>query len=173
MPPITPAPALRVVVMGVAGSGKTTIGRALATRLGMPFLDADDLLPAADVAKMATGHPLNEVDRRPWVAAVAQSLAAAPRLVCACSALSRHTRDELRAAGDVVFVDLVVSPPEAVARTTMRTGHFMGPGMVASQFEALEPPAADETDVVAVDAGAPTDVVAERAVLALRGRRPR
>jgi gluconokinase len=159
--------------MGVAGSGKTTVGRALATALGVPFLDADELHSPAEVAQMADGRPLTERQRAPWVAAVATALAAAPRLVCACSALSRHTRDALRGAGGVGFVELVVAPRVAEHRVADRPGHFMGPGMVASQFEALEVPTAEEADVLAVGADGPPEVVVARVVASLGAMRPR
>jgi carbohydrate kinase (thermoresistant glucokinase family) len=153
--------------MGVSGSGKSAIGQALARELGVPFVDGDDLYQAADVAKMAAGHPLTEADRRPWLATVRAALAASPAVVVACSALSRAARAELRGAGGVTFVDLVVDERTARHRVAGRRGHFMKAGMVRSQFAALEPPGPDETDVVAVDAGAPEGVVLARVGAAL------
>lgn len=152
----------RLVVMGVAGSGKTTIGRELAVALGLAFVDADDLHPAANVAKMAAGIPLSEADRAPWLAAVTGVLAAADEgVVLACSALRRAHRDALRRAGHVEFVFLDVDQAEATTRAATRPDHFMGPEMIPSQFAALERPNASETDVVTVDAARPMSDVVE------------
>jgi gluconokinase len=160
----------RLVVMGVAGSGKTTIGRTLATALDLGLVDADDLHPPANVAKMAAGIPLDEVDRAPWLVAVADALAADDGLVLACSALRRSHRDILRGAGPVQFVFLDVDLSEAVARAANRPDHFMGPAMLPSQFATLERPDATEDDVVTVDATRPvSEVVA--AVVQLVSRR--
>lgn len=164
----------KVVVMGVAGSGKTTVGRELAIALGLAFVDADDLHPAANVAKMAAGTALDEADRAPWLAAVTGVLAAAEEgVVLACSALRRAHRDTLRRAGHVGFVFLDVDRAEATARAATRPDHFMGPEMISSQFAALERPDASETDVVTVDAARPvSDVVAsiERSISRRPGR---
>ncbi|MGE3194586.1 MAG: gluconokinase [Microbacteriaceae bacterium] len=132
----------RIVVMGVSGAGKTTVGRALAERLGLAFQDADDLHPAANVAKMAAGVPLDDSDRGPWLAVVGEALAAAPEpgMVMACSALKRAYRDAIRArAGDARFV--LVTAPVAVLRERIghRTGHFMPPALLDSQLATLEP----------------------------------
>ena len=160
----------RLVVTGVAGSGKTTIGRALATALDLGFVDADDLHPAANVAKMAAGLPLDEADRAPWLRAVADVLTGDDGLVLACSALRRSHRDVLRGAGPVEFVFLDVDFTEAVARAANRPDHFMGPAMVPSQFAALERPDATEDDVMMVDASRPEpEVVA--AIVQLVSRR--
>jgi len=153
--------------MGVSGAGKSSVGAALAVRLGVPFVDADDLQPPSNVAKMAAGHPLDEADRRPWLRRVRHELERRPTVVCACSALTRAGRRELRRAGSVAFVDLVVSPELAEDRAAGRRGHFMGPGMVASQFEALEPPGPDEPDVASVDASGPLAGVLRRVEAAL------
>lgn len=151
---------LRVVVMGVAGSGKSTVAEALAARLGLASLDADDFHPPANVAKMASGVALTDDDRKPWLARLCDELTARDDVVLACSALKRAHRDVLRRAGGVRFVFLDIGPATATDRIESRAGHFMGAGMVASQFEALEPPGADEADVVRVDAARPVrDVV--------------
>jgi gluconokinase len=158
--------------MGVAGSGKTTIGRALGTALGLGFVDADDLHPAANVAKMAAGLPLDEGDRAPWLLAVADALAADDDsgTVLACSALRRSHRDVLRRAAPLTFVFLDVDLTEAVERASNRPDHFMGPAMIPSQFAALEPPDATEDDVLTIDAGRPApEVVA--AIVQLVSRR--
>lgn len=138
---------MRIVVMGPSGSGKTVIGKALAERLEVPFADADDLHPPANVAKMASGHPLDDSDRGPWLDAVGAALGAASALVVACSALARRYRDRIRAhAPDAVFVELAVSRAELAQRMRERA-HFMPPQLLDSQFAAWEPLAADERGV--------------------------
>lgn len=132
-----------LVVMGVAGVGKTTVGRLLAERLGWPFVDADAFHPAANVAKMKRGEPLTDADRAPWLAALrallAQHAAEGQPLVLACSALRAAYRDVLADGGPIAFVHLYGS--SALIRTRMEArDHFMPPGLLASQFEALEPP---------------------------------
>ena len=164
----------RLVVMGVAGSGKTTVGVELAAALDLAFVDADDLHPPANVVKMAAGIPLDEADRAPWLQAVADVLAAGDGgdggVVIACSALRRSHRDVLRRAAPVEFVFLDVDLAVAVARAASRPDHFMGPAMIPSQFDVLEPPDATEIDVVTVDAGRPVaEVVA--AIVAVVSRR--
>ena len=131
---------MRVVVMGVAGSGKTTVGARVADRLGARFLDADDLHPPANIDKMAAGQPLDDHDRRPWLQHVRDELRGEESIVVACSALTRRYRDVLRQAGGVQFVFLDLDAVTARQRTEHRTGHFMGTSMIVSQFEALEPP---------------------------------
>ncbi|MGO8874963.1 MAG: gluconokinase, GntK/IdnK-type [Acidimicrobiales bacterium] len=156
------SPTWRVVLMGVSGSGKSTIGPVLAGRHGARFLEGDAFHPEANIAKMAAGRPLTDEDRWPWLAAIRQAMRGEERVVVACSALKRAYRDALRAAGDVRFVELVLDPDEARRRLAARPGHFMGPTMVRSQFEALERPAWHETDVVAVEErGAIASVVDE------------
>ena len=162
----------RVVVMGVAGSGKSTVARALARRLGARFVDGDDLHPPQNVAKMAAGTPLTDEDRWPWLAAVRLALRADRRVVVACSALTRAYRDALRDAEGVGFVHLVVSRPVVERRMARRTGHFMGTRMVASQFDTLEPAGHDETDVAPVDGEGPVEVVVQRAEAALATLEP-
>ncbi len=142
----------RVVVMGVAGSGKSTVARLLAQRYAARFLEGDDFHPASNVAKMAAGHPLTDDDRWPWLAALCEAMQAEQDVVVTCSALERRYRDALRVVEYLCFVYLVVSPEVAARRMAARHGHFMGQSMVASQFEALEVPGPDETDVAAVDA---------------------
>ncbi len=169
-----------VVVMGVSGSGKTTVGAALAGLLGVDFVDGDDLHPPANVAKMHAGHPLTDDDRWPWLDRVGGALAEAARgrrgLVAACSALRRAYRDRIRAAGGpgIVFVFLDVSHDEARRRMAVRLNHFMPATLLNSQFETLEAPDG-EADVLAVTLfGNPSatarDVAARLA--ALRGLPP-
>ncbi len=126
------------------------------------FVDADSLHPPANVAKMAAGHPLTDDDRWPWLARVRQELRGANDIVIACSALTRRYRDLLRHAGDVRFVFLALDAATARDRALQRTGHFMGADMVASQFSTLEPPEADETDIVAIDGAGHVDWLSPR-----------
>lgn len=140
-----------VVVMGVSGSGKTTIGTLIAEALGVPFADADSLHPRANVVKMAEGTPLNDDDRWPWLAAVGAEIAAASEtgMVMACSALKRRYRDAIReAAPGVLFVHLHAEESVLAARMEGRSGHFMPPSLLKSQFEALEMLEPDENGVV-------------------------
>lgn len=143
MPPAASKQPPLAVVMGVAGAGKTTVGRALAAALGAPFCDADDLHPAASVERMRGGLPLDDEHRRPWLDAVHGRLCAAGArgLVVACSALKQAYRDRL-AAGlpRLVFVHLAIDRATAAARLLDRPGHFFPPALLDSQFAALEPP---------------------------------
>ena len=142
-------PAL-LVVMGVSGSGKTVVGAALARRLRVPFADADDIHPPANIAKMTAGEELDDLDRRPWLDAVGGWLAVHPEGgVMSCSALKRDYRDRLRhdAAG-VEFVLLEGAPEVIAQRQAGRTGHLMPAGLLASQFAALEPLDPDEPGIV-------------------------
>jgi len=136
-------PALVVIVIGVSGSGKSFVGRELARALGLPFLDGDDLHSAANVAKMTAGHPLDEEDRLPWLAALAArvgAMASANGGVIACSALRRRYRDALLAAAPTVrFLQLSLDADEARARVSGRADHFMPSSLVDSQFDEYEP----------------------------------
>jgi gluconokinase len=134
-----------LVLMGVAGCGKTTVGRLLARRVGCAFHDADDHHPAANVAKMRRGVPLGERDRAPWLSALRRLVASHARegspAVLACSALKERHRRRLRARrGAACFVQLRISPAAAARRLRRRRGHYFGAALVASQFAALEPP---------------------------------
>jgi beta-N-acetylhexosaminidase len=152
---------LRVIVMGVSGCGKTTIGDLVARQLGAPFLDGDSLHPVENVAKMAAGTPLTDEDRWPWLATVGAQLANAGDggLVLACSALRRSYRDAIRAqAPDTIFLHLHGSKEVLRARTEGRSGHFMPPALLESQLATLEPLEADEAGVV-VDIASPVDDV--------------
>jgi gluconokinase len=136
-----------ILLMGVAGSGKTTIGRQLAVDLDWRFYDADDFHPPANVAKMAAGTPLTDADRAPWLQAlrtrITTSLASGESAIVACSALKHAYRAMLhpRAEEPVRFVYLRGTPELLAARLAGRTNHFMKPGMLASQLSALEEPA--------------------------------
>ncbi|ORW92999.1 gluconate kinase [Mycobacterium sp. IEC1808] len=135
-----------VVVMGVSGSGKSTVGAALARRLGVPFIDADTLHPPANIAKMTAGEPLDDDDRRPWLERVGKWLAGhRDGAVASCSALKRKYRDQLRAhCPEVEFLHLAGSPELIGGRLAARSGHFMPAALLRSQFDALEPLGPDE-----------------------------
>jgi gluconokinase len=140
----------RYVVMGVSGSGKTTIGPRLAHALGVDYVEGDDLHPRSNVEKMAAGIPLTDADREPWLLRIAARLREAKDadegLVIASSALKKQYRDLLRSAGDpdVQFVYLKGSQSVIAERLALRHGHFMPPGLLESQFAALEEPDPDE-----------------------------
>jgi len=135
-----------VVLMGVCGCGKSTIGRALAAELDWPFLDADTVHPQANVAKMAAGMPLTDDDRWPWfdriVAEMRRHAAAGKHVVIACSALKQAYRDRLARGASVRFVYLKGDAKTIGPRLAGRTGHFMPPSLLESQFATLEEPAA-------------------------------
>ena len=142
-----------VVVMGVCGCGKTTVGTALAAAMGWPFFDADGFHPPANVAKMAAGVPLTDEDRAPWLDRLAAEMGAIERAggsaVLACSALKAAYRDRLAVAGDVRFVHLRGDRATIATRVAARTGHYMPAALVDSQFADLEPPVdAIDVDVV-------------------------
>ena len=138
-----------IVVMGVSGSGKSTVGAALAQRLRVPFADADDFHPPANVAKMSSGEPLDDDDRYPWLEAIGEWLAAHPGGgVMSCSALKRKYLDQLREhCGEIEFVHLYGSTEGIGKRQASRPGHFMPPSLLASQFKTLEPLEPDERGV--------------------------
>ncbi|WP_309108075.1 gluconokinase [Arthrobacter sp.] len=153
-----------IVVMGVCGCGKTTIGNLVARQLGMPFLDGDSLHPVENVAKMAEGRPLTDADRWPWLAVIGTELAeAGPRgLVLACSALKRSYRDAIRAnAPQTVFLHLDGAREVLASRLEDRRGHFMPATLLESQLATLEPLAPDEPGVVVDIAASADEVVAE------------
>jgi gluconokinase len=144
---------LRIVLMGVAGCGKSSVGEALSRRLGIPYRDGDDLHPAENVAKMRAGIPLTDTDRWPWLDRVAQTLAAEAPAIIGCSALKRAYRDRIRAGagGPVRFVHLAGSRDLIAARMAQRSGHYMPLSLLDSQFAALEPPDATEALTVSID----------------------
>ena len=149
--------------MGVSGSGKSTVGAALAQRLRVPFADADDFHPEANVAKMSAGHALNDEDRHPWLDAIGDWLAnhCGEGGVMSCSALKSQYRDQLRKhCPQVRFLHLSGSPEVIGRRQASRPGHFMPASLLASQFDTLEPLEADEHGVV-VDVDQDIDAVVE------------
>jgi gluconokinase len=154
------------VVMGVAGSGKTLIGAALARALNVEFVEGDDFHPVANVERMASGISLTDDDRAGWLAALARQIRRAKQrgvgLVVACSALRRSYRDVLRGgAGDLQFVFLEGDPGLIAERLLNRTGHYMPPSLLASQLTTLEQPAADEGAWVCDITKSPEELVAE------------
>lgn len=159
--PVAAAPRLPIVVMGVSASGKSTFGSALARAMNVRFVDGDRLHGAANVDKMRSGRPLSDADRAPWLRAAAEVLAddmAHPAgVVVACSSLKRAYRDALRAADGVQFVFLDADRSLIERRFERRTEHFMPQALIASQFEALERPDVEETDVLTLNAAEPVD----------------
>lgn len=152
----------KLVVMGVCGCGKTTIGQILADRLGVPFVEGDTLHPPENVDAMSRGIPLTDDMRAPWLATIADALGAATEgMVVSCSALKQKYRDILRGAGPVFFVHLTLDFETATARVGNRPGHYMPASLVQSQFDALEALGADETGVVA-DATLDPDIIVQR-----------
>jgi gluconokinase len=152
-----------IVVMGVSGSGKSTVGAALAQRLRVPFADADDFHPQANIAKMTAGEALNDDDRYPWLEAIGEWLGrrGTDGGVMSCSALKRKYRDQLRGGcPDVLFLHLTGTPEVIGRRQASRPGHFMPASLLASQFETLEPLEPDERGV-AIDVDQDIDAVVE------------
>ena len=168
-----------VVAMGVAGCGKSTVGRLLAERLDVAFAEGDAFHPAANVAKMKAGQPLDDDDRRPWLLSIGEWIAgrvgAADGGVVACSALKRPYRDLLRQAATAVgppggapvwFLHLRLDQDLAAARVAARPDHFMPTSLVASQFAALQPLEPDEAGI-AVDAAQPVNEIVREALASL------
>ena len=165
------APPVVLVLMGVSGSGKTTVARIIAERLRWPFEEGDALHPPANVAKMAAGHPLTDEDRAPWLAKVADwvdaRLDAGESGVITCSALKRKYRALIDRRGErVEFVYLHGSRELIATRLATRQGHFMPSSLLDSQFATLEEPAADEP-VIRVEIGAAPESVAADVLAAL------
>lgn len=136
----------RIVIMGVSGCGKSSVGAALGSRLGIPYRDGDDLHPAANVEKMRAGIPLTDTDRWPWLDQVAQVLKDGAPVIVGCSALRRAYRDRIRhgAGGPVRFVHLAGSRDLIATRMAARTGHYMPATLLDSQFATLEAPGPEE-----------------------------
>ncbi|WP_112310486.1 gluconokinase [Pseudogemmobacter bohemicus] len=162
----------RLVVMGVAGSGKSTLGQEIADRLDLVFIEGDDLHPAANIRKMATGIPLDDADRLPWLDAVGKALRApGPGAVASCSALRRKYRDHLRqvAGPDLAFLYLSGAPELLTRRLEDRKGHFMGAAMLESQLATLEPPTG-EPGVLEQNINLPVSAILERSLAWLKER---
>jgi gluconokinase len=165
-----------LIVMGVSGSGKSTIAAALAERLGWTFEDGDRFHPKSNVAKMSAGHPLSDEDRWPWLQAIADEIdrvcAARGHVVIACSALKRTYRDILvHGRDDVRIVFLEGSQALIGDRLAKRKGHFMPPGLLDSQFKTLEPPQADEHPIT-VSIDAPVEIIVNNIVAHIRTNHP-
>ncbi|UDL92963.1 gluconokinase [Mesorhizobium sp. PAMC28654] len=156
--------------MGVAGCGKSIVGKGLAARLGAVFVEGDRLHPPENVARMTSGEPLTDTLRAGWLDAIGQQISASVHggqsVVATCSALKRGYRDRLRGfCRDIVFLYLEIDPATARRRVANRKGHFMPASLVDSQFAILEAPAVDEV-ALTVDAKRPVaDIVAEAAGL--------
>jgi gluconokinase len=151
-----------IVVMGVSGSGKSTVGAALAQRLRTPFADADDFHPPANIAKMTAGQPLDDNDRFPWLESIGEWLAQhSDGGVMSCSALKRAYRDQLRRhCAEIEFLHLEGTLETIGRRQASRPGHFMPAALLASQFETLEPLEPDERGV-AIDVDQSIDSIIE------------
>ncbi|TFZ07578.1 gluconokinase [Ramlibacter henchirensis] len=154
-----------VVVMGVAGCGKSAVGARLAQALGLPLVEGDSFHPAANIEKMSRGLPLDDSDRAGWLDTLGRELASRPHgAVLTCSALKRAYRERLRAAAPGLrFVHLALTPQQALERVASRKDHFYPPSLVDSQFAALQDPAG-EPGVVVVDASLPLDEVVAAAL---------
>lgn len=149
-----------IMLIGVTGSGKSTVGRLLAAQLGWTFCEGDDFHPAANLAKMTRGVPLDDEDRKPWLKAIQKAIRAAvgkrENVVIACSALKESYRRMLQVEGEVIFVYLKANSRLIQQRLKKRTGHFMNPALIQSQFDTLEEP----NQGIRVDAGlTPAEIV--------------
>lgn len=167
-----------VVVMGVSGSGKSTVAAGIAAGLGLHFIDGDGLHPAENVARMRAGTPLRDEDRWPWLDRIGACLADRAQwpegVVIACSALKRAYRDRIRAAAPGVRFVFLDGPPELIgARMTSRVGHYMPATLLESQLRTLEPPGDDEPDALRVDIALPVDAVIAAALRSLESVSPR
>jgi len=163
-----------VVVMGVSGSGKSTVGRALAQRLRVPFADADDVHPPDNIAKMSAGHALDDADREPWLQAVGRWLAdhRVQGGVMSCSALKRAYRDTLREhAPDLELLHLDGTREVIARRQADRRGHFMPASLLTSQLQTLEPLQDDERAVVG-DVDQSVEAIVEHYLAFLEDARP-
>ena len=164
---------LAVVVMGVSGSGKSTVAAGIATALGLHFIDGDGLHSAANVARMQAGTPLRDEDRWPWLDRIGASLSDAGQwpggVAIACSALKRIYRDRIRAAAPGVRFVFLDGPAALIgARMAGRVGHYMPSTLLESQLRTLEPPAVDESDAIRIAIEWPVDEVIAMAVRTLQ-----
>jgi len=154
-----------VIVFGVSGAGKTTIGKLLAEQFGWRFYEADDFHPSANIEKMRNGRPLTDEDRSPWLERlreqITRSLAAKENAVLACSALKRAYRERLRVSDDVKFVFLRGNYALIERQLGRRRGHFMNPALLQSQFADLEKPESDE-DAITIELGQSPEELVEQ-----------
>ncbi|KAB7894895.1 AAA family ATPase [Rouxiella sp. S1S-2] len=161
-----------IILMGVSGSGKSTVGAAVARAINAKFIDGDDLHPRANIQKMASGQPLNDDDRMPWLERLSDAAYSLEHKnetgIIVCSALKRRYRDALRKGNDgIIFLYLKGSEEVILQRLKSRAGHFFSQDMLKSQFEALEEPGEDEADVVRVNIDHQVEGVVKRCVTAL------
>lgn len=161
------------ILMGVSSTGKTSIGTAVAHRLGLKFIDGDDLHPRANILKMAQGQPLNDDDRQPWLARINDAVFSLTQKneqgIIVCSALKKRYRDQIRANNPpITFLFLHGEFELILQRMRQRQGHFMKAAMLKSQFETLELPQADEPDVHFIEIDAPFEQVVERCISAIQ-----
>jgi gluconokinase len=161
-----------LIVGGVAGSGKTTVGKLIASKLGWEFADGDDFHSEANIAKMRSGQPLTDADRIPWLHSIGtwvdEHVAAGSSAVVACSALARRYREAIvakRKDAEIAFLE--VSRDEAFRRLHSRHGHFFGEQMVNSQFAELEEPQPDEERTFAIPSDRPPDQLADHVIVEL------
>jgi gluconokinase len=157
-----------LVVMGVSGSGKSTLADLLSKRLGWPFRDADEFHPPENIAKMSAGHPLNDEDRAPWLAAIAawvdRERAAGKHAIVTCSALKRAYRDVLIGSRDDVGLIFLQGERDVIhARMAARKDHFMPKSLLDSQLATLQPPASEER-ALSLKVDAPPETLADRAM---------
>lgn len=161
------------ILMGVSSTGKTSVGTAVAQKLGLKLIDGDDLHPRANIVKMASGTPLNDDDRRPWLERINDAAFSleqkSEKGIIVCSALKKKYRDQIREGNaDVKFLFLHGSFDLVLERMQQRKGHFMKPEMLQSQFNTLEIPQADEPDVIFIDIDGSFEEVVERCVEAVK-----
>lgn len=161
------------ILMGVSSTGKTSVGTAVAQKLGLKLIDGDDLHPRANIVKMASGTPLNDDDRRPWLERINDAAFSleqkSEKGIIVCSALKKKYRDQIREGNaDVKFLFLNGSFELVLERMKQRKGHFMKPEMLQSQFNTLEIPQADEPDVIFIDIDGSFEEVVERCVEAVK-----
>ena len=160
-----------VIIFGVSGAGKTTVGKLLARELGWHFLEADDFHPAANIKKMRSGHPLTDEDRWPWLEALREQierfLAVEEDAVLACSALKRKYREHLRVSPDVKLIFLRGDFALIEKQLRGRRGHFMNPELLQSQFADLEEPEPDE-DALTIELGRTPQAIVEEIKTKLR-----
>lgn len=163
---------IRIIVMGVSGCGKSSMGDALAARLGLPYIEGDALHPAENVAKMSKGTPLTDEDRWPWLTLVGQAVSApAEGAIASCSSLKRVYRDLLRreTGEGLIFVFLHGTRALLLSRMQHRPGHFMPASLLDSQLATLEPPGADE-NVIPVDCAEPLEEAVNRVAALIAAR---
>ncbi|MBM3070654.1 gluconokinase [Lelliottia sp. RWM.1] len=167
-----------IILMGVSGTGKTTVGQALAQQLGAKFIDGDDLHPRQNIIKMAASQPLNDQDRSPWLERIADVMFSLEQKnesgVLVCSALKKRYRDQLRKGSDNVrFLWLTGDYDCILGRMQQRKGHFMPEALLRSQFAALEAPDESEPDIIAVDVAPNVAQIVTNALTLLEQTHPR